>query len=110
MQCNTFLTGWKDLWDQGIHPWQKDGINPKLERFCDILVQVSGKSQPKECRFFVPLCGKSKDLLFLQSKGFKVVGCEAVEKACEDFFVENNIAFDTKQLLDDKEMKCFKFD
>ena len=46
-----------------------------------------------KCRIFVPLCGKSKDLLYLKSQGFTVVGCEAVETACVDFFVENSIKY-----------------
>ena len=80
--------GWKDLWEKGIFPWHKDGINPKLEKYWSILLQAAGKSKPEECRFFVPLCGKTKDLLFLRSQGFQVIGCEGVHQACTDFFTE----------------------
>jgi len=85
------IDGWKDLWEKGIFPWHKDGINPKLEKYWSILLQAAGKSKPEECRFFVPLCGKTKDLLFLRSQGFQVIGCEGVHQACTDFFTENSI-------------------
>ena len=80
------VSGWKDLWEKGVFPWHKEDINPKLEKYWSILMEAAGKSNPKECRFFVPLCGKTKDLLFLYSKGFQVIGCEGVHKACTDFF------------------------
>merc|ERR1719367_1434380 len=69
-------------------------------------MEAAGKSNPKECRFFVPLCGKTKDLLFLYSKGFQVIGCEGVHKACTDFFKENSI--DDIEIIDlDEGMKSY---
>jgi len=58
------IDGWKDLWEKGIFPWHNDKINPKLEKYWSVLAQAAGKSKPEECKFFVPLCGKSQDLLF----------------------------------------------
>ena len=40
-------------------------------------------------------------MVFLQTKGFEVVGCEAVEKPCIDFFTENAIDFEKKVFNDD---------
>ena len=44
-------------------------------------------------RVFVPLCGKTKDLLYFAELGHYVVGVEFNEMACEAFFVENAIPF-----------------
>ena len=71
-----------------------------MEKYWEILIQASGKSAPEDCRFFVPLCGKTIDLLFLRQKGFTVVGCEGVEQACKDFFVENSIESEKTDLGD----------
>jgi len=100
------IDGWKDLWENGVFPWHKEEINPKLEKYWSILMEAAGKSNPKECRFFVPLCGETKDLLFLYSKGFQVIGCEGVHKACTDFFKENSI--DDIEIIDlDEGMKSY---
>jgi len=88
------VEGWSELWQSGIHPWHNSQVNPKLAKHWPLLVQASGQDSTEKCRFFVPLCGKSKDLLFLASQGFDVVGCEGVAKACVDFFEENSIEFD----------------
>lgn len=42
-------------------------------------------------RVLVPLAGKAKDLVFLASLGLEVVGVEAVESACREFFDDNGI-------------------
>jgi thiopurine S-methyltransferase len=40
---------------------------------------------------FVPLCGKSRDLLWLRAQGHEVIGVELSELAAEAFFVENGV-------------------
>ena len=95
------LLGWKDLWEDNVFPWHKEDVHPKLMQNLDILVQTAGKSDPKNCKFFVPLCGKSIDMIFLHNKGFHVIGCEAVEKAVVDFFNENSIEYDKKEISDE---------
>ena len=42
-------------------------------------------------RIFVPLCGKSIDMLWLAGQGYKVIGIEISELACKAFFQENKI-------------------
>lgn len=42
-------------------------------------------------RVFVPLCGKTRDIDWLLTKGFRVVGVELSEQAIEQLFVELNI-------------------
>ena len=40
---------------------------------------------------FVPLCGKSVDMMWLLNEGFNVVGAELDESACREFFEENKL-------------------
>jgi thiopurine S-methyltransferase len=47
-------------------------------------------------RVLVPLCGKSRDLLWLEEQGNEVVGVEVAEIAVRSFFEENGLAFDRK--------------
>ena len=68
-------------------------MNPKLAANLSTVVRTCEKEDPKEIRFFVPLCGKSVDMKYLIEAGFEVVGCEGVEKAVVEFFEENKIDF-----------------
>ncbi len=49
-------------------------------------------------KVFVPLCGKSIDLLWLAEQGYEVIGIELNLQACEDFFTENNISFQQNKI------------
>lgn len=46
---------------------------------------------PTGSRVFVPLCGKSLDLLWLRDRGHDVVGVELSELAIEAFCLENGV-------------------
>ena len=56
-----------------------------LQKFLPLL-----KTQPGET-VFVPLCGKSPDLVWLREQGLNVVGVELSRTAVEAFFRENSI-------------------
>lgn len=43
-------------------------------------------------RVFVPLCGKSLDMLWLAAQGHRVVGVEVSPRAVADFFDENHLS------------------
>lgn len=47
---------------------------------------------------FVPLCGKSLDMIFLREQGHEVIGVEFSEIAVLDFIKENNLSM-TKKVL-----------
>ena len=49
-------------------------------------------------RVFVPLCGKSADLLWLRQQGHHVLGVELSELACRAFFEENGLPFEQTAL------------
>ena len=58
----------------------------------------------------VPLCGKTRDLLWLADQGCNVIGVEFCTKACTDFFVENKIDYeqvDSVFIAKDKKLKIY---
>jgi thiopurine S-methyltransferase len=72
---------WKDRWQSGNTPWHQAQIE-------QLLVRHFSKSVK---RAFVPLCGKTLDMLWLLQQGVAVVGNDLSEIACRDFFAENKI-------------------
>ena len=48
----------------------------------------------KSVRFFLPLCGKSTDLIHLYNEGHTVTGVEGVPFVVEQFFRENNLEYE----------------
>ncbi|MER2163052.1 MAG: thiopurine S-methyltransferase, partial [Psychrobacter alimentarius] len=59
-------------------------------------------------RVFVPLCGKSIDMVWLASQGYDVVGVELVESAVQDFFGEQNIEPTIHQHAKNPDIKCYQ--
>ncbi len=51
--------------------------------------------QSGDATVFVPLCGKSLDMLWLRDQGHAVVGNELSDKAVGDFFADNGLAATT---------------
>lgn len=45
---------------------------------------------------FVPLCGKSTDMIWLLDQGYLVLGSELSATACEQFFSDNGMEFKTR--------------
>lgn len=75
---------WLQRWQEGRTGWHETGGNRSLQRHW----HASSK------RVLVPLCGKSKDLVWLEQLGNEVVGVELSEIAVAAFFEENALAFD----------------
>lgn len=46
---------------------------------------------PAGAQVFVPLCGKSRDMLWLRERGYAVLGVELAQVALRDFFAENGL-------------------
>ena len=74
--------GWLTRWREGRIQFHVDTVNPILDRYVDRLLPEGFG------RVFVPLCGKSVDLGWLDEQGHEVVGVELAEKAVEDLFKE----------------------
>jgi len=77
---------WIDKWKQGKTNFHQKTYNPTLMTYFPDLHPEPGQ------RVFVPLCGKTKDMLWLESLGLHVHGIELYEEAVKDFFTENQRA------------------
>ena len=82
---------WQSRWDEGRIGFHQEEINPYLQRYWHKL------GVAPQSTVFVPLCGKSRDMLWLYNLGHKVIGVEIVPRAVEAFFDENNMVVTRRQ-------------
>lgn len=78
---------WEQRWQENQIGFHLDQVNPWLVKFWGELKLAQGN------HVFVPMCGKSLDLLWLEKMGHCVTGVECSQLAVANFFAENNIAF-----------------
>ena len=76
---------WHNRWENNLTGFHLDEVNPYLKAYWSDLDLLA------ESRIFVPLCGKSVDLIWLAKQGHTVVGIELSKLAVEAFFSENNL-------------------
>ena len=76
---------WLEKWRSNQIGFHEDVVHPVLEKYWPSL-----RLGPAP-RIFVPLCGKSKDMLWLRERGCEIVGVELSEIAVSDFFRDNNV-------------------
>ncbi|MEH6650126.1 MAG: thiopurine S-methyltransferase [Motiliproteus sp.] len=76
---------WHQRWDRQQIAFHQQQVNPLLQRYWPALQLEQGS------RVFVPLCGKSVDMLWLLEQGYSLVGSELSELAVEAFFTENQL-------------------
>jgi thiopurine S-methyltransferase len=78
-----------DFWHQR---WEDNKIGFHLEQVNPYLVEYwPGLGLAPGSRVFVPLCGKSRDLLWLAEQGHEVVGVEISPIAVRAFFEEHRL-------------------
>ena len=78
---------WRKRWqDNQIHGFHEGRPNAFLEAHMDRL------DLPAGARVFLPLCGKTRDIAWLLSQGFKVAGAELSRIAVEQLFDELDVA------------------
>ncbi len=77
-------------WNEGRTNFHQEDYHDKLTEY--FLQLNPGKGQ----RVLVPLCGKSKDLLWLHGLNLHVHGIELHDQAVESFFAENELSPLTK--------------
>ncbi len=74
---------WLERWERAEIGFHQNEINPFLLRhWHEVRADTGGE-------VFVPLCGKSLDLVWLRQQGHAVLGVELSPIAVEDFFKEN---------------------
>lgn len=76
---------WIERWQRNEIGFHQDRINPYLEQFWGALITDS------QSQVFVPLCGKSQDMVWLRARGHTVVGVELSLIAVENFFDEQRM-------------------
>lgn len=76
---------WHERWEKGEIGFHMETVNPLLERFWPEAATRPGG------RVFVPLCGKSVDMVWLRDQGWDVIGVEASPRAVADFFSEQEL-------------------
>jgi thiopurine S-methyltransferase len=79
------LKFWIKAWQDGRTAFNQQKYNKNLEKHFPSLAPQKGQ------KVFVPLCGKTKDLLYLRDLGLQVHGVELYEQAVKEFFAENNL-------------------
>ncbi len=76
---------WIKAWNEGRTAFHQPHYHEKLtEHFPQLGPQVGQQ-------VLVPLCGKTKDMVWLQQQGLQVHGVELHEQAVKDFFSENEL-------------------
>ena len=78
---------WHKRWQEKRIGFNQSAVNPLLTEYIDHLDLAAGS------RIFIPLCGKSIDMVWLAAQGYDVVGVELVESAVKEFFSENRILY-----------------
>ncbi|MFH2134725.1 MAG: thiopurine S-methyltransferase [Pseudomonadota bacterium] len=76
---------WLEFWRDQRSDFHQSVVNPLLTKFWPELGLAQGS------RVFVPLCGKSLDMLWLAQQGHEVIGIELSPVAVEAFFSENGL-------------------
>ena len=82
---------WLERWNNNQTGFHQPQVNPYL-------VYLYGNKGPaieqrQALKVFVPLCGKSKDMLWLSQNGYQVFAIECSERAVKDFFEENALNY-----------------
>ncbi|MFK7997537.1 MAG: thiopurine S-methyltransferase [Granulosicoccus sp.] len=81
---------WHQKWAEEKIGFHQDVINKRLISYWSQLSPSTQAADKRNC-VFVPLCGKSLDMLWLHEQGHHVLGVELSEKAAQAFFNDNHL-------------------
>ena len=84
---------WLDKWQRNEIGFHENEVHPLLREYWSVVTADIDHSQSDATNVFVPLCGKSLDMLWLLDQGFDVYGVELSAIGVEAFFTENEIEF-----------------
>ncbi|WP_058369551.1 thiopurine S-methyltransferase [Psychrobacter sp. ENNN9_III] len=93
---------WQTRWQEKRIGFNQSEVNPLLIKYFNYLDLPAGS------RIFVPLCGKSIDMVWLAAQGYDVVGVELVETAVQEFFAEQNISPSVHQHADNPAVEYYQ--
>ncbi|TAN65975.1 MAG: thiopurine S-methyltransferase [Methylobacter sp.] len=83
---------WLQCWRDRQTGFHQKAVNQLLAKFWPNLALARGS------RVFVPLCGKSLDMIWLANQGHEVIGVELSPIAVRAFFRENNLRPSRRQV------------
>jgi len=81
---------WYSRWQEGRIGFHQPDVN--------IFLTAHWPTLPKQSTVFVPLCGKSLDMLWLASQGYRVIGVELSDLAAQEFFAEQSVQPEVEQV------------
>jgi len=76
---------WLERWQNNEIGFHQTEVNVHLQEFWGRLRVPTGGT------VFVPLCGRTRDMLWLRARGFRILGVELSPLAVRDFFAENRL-------------------
>ncbi|QPK63817.1 thiopurine S-methyltransferase [Methylomonas sp. LL1] len=76
---------WHQRWQLNQIGFHNEEINPHLQNYWPALRVAPGS------RIFVPMCGKTNDMLWLLARDYDVIGVELSPLAVQAFFDENRL-------------------
>lgn len=82
---------WLERWDRQQIAFHQHEVNPALQ------AHWASLDVPAGAPVFVPLCGKSRDMLWLRRQGHAILGVELSRIAVRDFFAENGMSPEVSQ-------------
>jgi thiopurine S-methyltransferase len=85
---------WQERWRTGQTGFHQTAADPHLQQHWGVL------ELKRSSRVFVPLCGKSLDLVWLRERGHSVAGVELSAIALESFCMEHGVLA-RRRVLDD---------
>jgi thiopurine S-methyltransferase len=83
---------WHERWSRGEIGFHQHDYNAHMRSFVEELRIKRGAN------VLVPLCGKSRDMIWLLYQGYRVTGVEISPRAVRDFFEEHSIAHGVTEL------------
>ena len=83
---------WHERWSRGEIGFHQHEYNAHMQSFVGRLRIDPG------AHVFVPLCGKSRDMVWLAEAGYRVTGIEISEQAVCDFYRENALDYVERDL------------
>lgn len=88
---------WHQKWQEEKIGFHQSEVNKRLITFWPKLAlpEKPFANSDAPC-VFVPLCGKTLDMLWLHGNGYRVLGVELSDKAAEAFFTENQLEFQSR--------------
>ena len=88
------MADWLHFWENNETNWHSDTITQELVEYFELFELEPGD------KVFVPLCGKSLDMIYIVNQGFSVVGVEVSEFGIRQFFKENDLKYTVTKVGD----------